>query len=285
MHEINLNDISRYFPVNKSLRLLFYEEKQTRDLKKINQEYDLDKYLPILEKVKNGQIRPDRLDVRYTELGKNKDSQWCFVSEGKYFLGSVNEMLNAYDSWVYRSIKDRIGMAKTVIELGSGYGHHLHFLAEAFPDVNFVGCDISENGIKLGNIIFDKYSNVDFINLDISNEIYEPIKKSNSPILIFTCFSITQLNKSQILHFIKQLGLIFDKISSVVNLEPVFEGDYNGDSLISHLRYSYAKKCGYETGLLPILKDNKKIELLSAELDVEGPNPLCPASLIHWKFS
>lgn len=61
---------------------------------------------------------------------------------------------------------DAFVAAKKVLDLGTGYGHHLAALAQLFPDKQFTGVDKDVDAIHFAKTHYD-YANLDFIQIDI----------------------------------------------------------------------------------------------------------------------
>lgn len=280
MIAVSLDDITRYPPLDTVMMRLLSGVHQTRTASEIGREYNTEKYLSLLNAIDHELIAGDPRSVRLAELNRDPQTAWCWVDQGGFFSGTLLEAQDLFDVWIAQSVLKRIGPAKTIVDLGCGYGYHFRLTAPQRPDLSFWGGDVSENGLKLGRRLFRAQPNVRFATADLRSERLGVLDDLHGPVFVTTCYAIQQIPRAE--HVIDLLSQNRDKISGVTFLEPTY--DTSDRTLIANLRRAYAELCGYNMDLLTTLKARSDIEILSLDIDVSGPNPLCPTSLIHWTF-
>ncbi|MCK9555480.1 class I SAM-dependent methyltransferase [bacterium] len=78
---------------------------------------------------------------------------------------------------IFRALKS-LNQGARVLEMGCGVGSNVRWLAERFPEIRFLGSDISEIGISYALQKVDSLKNLDFVVDDIQNSKLEKGKFS-----------------------------------------------------------------------------------------------------------
>lgn len=78
-----------------------------------------------------------------------------------------DRMDNKDDISLYAS-DEKFRTATSVLDIGTGYGHHIFVLANAFPEKRFIGMDIDPIAIQYAQQHY-KLQNLEFIKADIEN--------------------------------------------------------------------------------------------------------------------
>lgn len=269
MQEIKINELPDYNTWVARLLGLEQFTKPVRTIAKIDAEYDKDKYAKLLD---YRLAHPDCsiLDIRQRETFSS-DTKFCISIHNKLYLVSPTEYRKLETDMLTKYMSPLISQAKTVIELGCGYGYNLSVLKKVWADKTYIGGEYSQNAIKLGESFGIKV--LPFNWYDASWSIFN---KLESPVLVFTKQTIEQLPLARkVLPTFRKYNVI-----GVVHFEPVYEMA-NGNSLLALLRRAYTHLNDYNTDLLSTLSD-MKVNITNKEYDVLSGNPLNVISVITW---
>lgn len=130
MEEISVNELSRYTPWVARLAGVEPFSKPTRNIQKIDAEYDKDKYAELLKYFKHNPDAEPR-QVKIYESRNGADTEVCISMGGKLLLTSHIEAQCLEEETLVNFIGDVIGQAPVVVELGCGYGYNLFTLSKA----------------------------------------------------------------------------------------------------------------------------------------------------------
>jgi len=242
-----------------------------RDIKKVDAEYDKDKYARLLEFYGKGHHTFEEINREYMPFEHRVVSVGC----REYFVSTID----------YEKIERDILIGSlagcnvdTVVELGCGYGSNFNILNNVYRDKTWIGGECSANAIKLGNLLFSGYDNISIVPFNWYDDEWS-IFEGLGRVVVLTKFTIEQLPevKKVMRNFLKYR----DRIESVVHIEPVFE--LNDGSPLGRARRAYTIENDYNTDLLSSLY-SIGASITRMEYDVVGYNPLNPTSVICWDF-
>lgn len=169
-----------------------------------------------------------------------------------------------------------------VVSLGCGWGYNLGVLAEAYPTCTFLGGEIAENAVTLGQNVFEDTDTVSIEQFDFHDSQWDLLEREvDRDIVLFTRGALTTLSNLQ-KAFITSLQDYLPTLREGVHLEPVHEL-HSEETLLGLLRRKYTHARGYNPGILTALNTIEDIEITATTYDVMGRNPLHPLSEIHWK--
>lgn len=255
-----------YFNANIiwSRRLLGIENfEKIRTVDSVNHEYNVDKYLPVLNSNTLDLQLCKKLELVNAGINNNV---FISIDNKIYFLDS-NRAIEDY----YINMKNIIKQytANLLCELGCGYGYNL-----SLYDGTKYGGEYSENAVKIGvKLGYDiKYFNY------YDESTYDIIKPHTT---IFTNHSLEQIPDAQI--FIDNLRQHKDYIDCIIHLEPTYlksRTDFFG-----MCRNKYIELNDYNRNLLECVKNVDGSEILEYHEDIFSMNPLNPSNLIIWKFN
>jgi tRNA G46 methylase TrmB len=92
------------------------------------------------------------------------------------------------------TVRSRVKTGQTVIEFGSGDGRNLLYLRTLFPDIHFVGLELSPSSVQLSNFAAEKFkvTGVEFIQADVTQPL--PVQLGNRDVgLIYSSFALEQM--------------------------------------------------------------------------------------------
>lgn len=280
LKKIDLNDLPTYSQWPERMLGLSPWTVKTRTLEKTEAEYNVDKYMPCLNKFEESMGKISMEEIKKFELGDDA-SELCISFGDELFLTTFGNARKKYYEEIRQVLKPSIEKSRTVIELAAGYGYNLWMLAQEFtdPSLKWIGGEFAENAIELGNKLAGPNAIIEKFNF--YETPYNLLSKVEGPITIFSVFGTQQLPSAK--DVLLGLRPYKDKIERVVYFESVYE---HCDSLtiLGLMRKRYIELCDYNTDMLTILRSSDEVEIISERRNVIGLNPLLPASIIEWKF-
>jgi len=277
--EIPLDEFPAWSPWPKRLLGLDNWSIPDRTVEKIDAEYDKDKYLELLTIAKQKEnVTAD--DMMAIEFQLETRESFCISSRGKLYEAPAEHMIPSNDAVLTEALSPLMENVDTVVELGCGYGYNLSVLHRNFPDKTYIGGDYSANAVKLSEILYKDHDNISLQVFNFYDATYPILEAcAGKKVLLFTRHAIEQLPTAA--PFVNALPQYFDRIVVGANLEVVFE-NYT-DTLLDLLRKQYVIANDYNRDLLSQLKAHKDISIEQNDIDVIGPSPLNPTSVIHWR--
>lgn len=280
MRNIDINDLPQWSPW--PARLLGLEEfkQPKRDIDKIEQEYNQDKFATCLELYNKSGGTLDPLALRFS-IGADDLEQECNgVVDGELVIASERELIDALFRLLPAALADHTRESNTILEMGTAFGANLWKLSELIPGKQYVGADYSENAIQLAKLLYADRSDIRVEKFNFYDERYPVLSEIDAPVTVFTSQAIEQLPSA--VPFVDALTRDRDKIAAVVHLEPAY--GLHDDSLMGLLRRRYLEINDYNRDLLSELERRPGIDILDVKKDVMGFNAYNSLSLITWKF-
>lgn len=285
---ISLDDLPRHS--SWPHRILGVEEWEipNRDIEKIEEEYDADKYKTLFEFVTETGTR-DPFEVKRCQNSNREwqflddvtEDQWVCSSESTdLFVAPVHAAQAGNDAAVIDVFRDVLDGGETLVELGSGYGYNLNLLRDEFPGCEFLGGEYAENAIEIANHLYEGQGNVAVKPFNYYADEWPLLEAQDEEVVVFTRLSVEQLPTCA--EVIETLVGYQNAVREVIHLEPVYElhGD---DSLLQLLRKKYIEINDYNRDLLSVLEGDDRIDITTTEYDVYGFNGLNPMSLVRWR--
>ena len=210
----------------------------------------------------------------------NEETKRWNLYKGKLKFG-VHKEITEYK---YSLLEDKIRTIdmKYIVELGSGGGRNILYLAQKFPEKRFVGIELSPISVELSKLaaIEFRLSNVDFFAKDLTKpDTYSDLIQSSS--LVFSMHCLEEMPR------IFKIPLILMKEKKVQNiflLEPAFllQPKRHFLELARLLRIIHHDRLW---GLPGFCKMNftKNYDLTMIDLGM-GNNPVNPSSLVDIKL-
>jgi SAM-dependent methyltransferase len=269
MKELSLDELPRWSPWPKRLLSLEPWSIPVRDSRKIEKEYNVDKYGALLRHF--GDAHPSAEEVRQAQFDLSGDTQLC-VSKGlRLYTCPLTDARNMERQLVLDALRSHATDCQSIVELGCGYGFNLSLARSQYPEKQVCGGDFSDNAVTLG-----KHLGLDVRHFDFYSESsYEFLSELSQPILVFTCHAIEQIPDATLV--VKNLCRFSKVIRRVVHLEP--SPELHGDSLLGMMRRRYIELNDYNRNLLSLVRPFNA----TIEPDILGINPLNPTSRIEWQ--
>jgi SAM-dependent methyltransferase len=133
------------------------------------------------------------------------------------------------------TVRTRVKPGQTVVEFGSGDGRNLLYLRTLFPDIHFVGLELSSSSVQLSKLAAQKFqvTGVEFFQADASKPL--PIGLDNRDVgLVYSSFALEQMPRIFEAAILNMFSL---SPSSIVLFEPVPEvWPLNLRGLVARLR-------------------------------------------------
>jgi len=277
MREIDINDLPKYSPWVARLLQLEHFQKQERNLTKIEAEYNKDKYAKLLD-----QYEAKKFATAHEQRALERSSsqyEICVSRGNKLFITTPTDCQQIEDEMLVDALADPISTAKTIVELGCGYGYNFAVLKERFANRTWLGGEYSANAITLGNRLFSSDTDVSITFFNWYDSEWPILENIKDTALIFTRHSIEQLPQAR--NILSAFAKYRDKITAVVHLEPVYE--LTDNSTLGLMRRAYTHLNDYNIDLLSMVK-HMGLNIRRIHYDIFGSNPLNPTSLISWQF-
>lgn len=278
--KFTIDDLPAYSPW--PARLLGIEQwgRGKRSSEDTWREYQLDKWNPLLEKVRadatiNSIEEADRLffqtpDASLRSIGDSLELLTADSAQTRYF------------DLVLETLK-RFAPLESIVEFGAGYGSIILRLAK-HPDLSktqFFAGEYTQAGVDLITLLATRqntpvYSGRCELGAGIITSL--PIRPGA---IIYTSYSACYKTEIES-NFIEGLVALQPKV--VVHFEPIYEHCIN-HTVTDFMRKRYIEVNGYNQNLKRILDEgqaNGHIRILEERPKVIGLNPLLPASVIIW---
>lgn len=268
---ITLDEFPQYSPW--PARLLGSEPLILRTAKHIKREFE-EKYgrladdpsLYILNDVRNAEMNP-----RHEVVMSLRDD--LFVTDNR---AALEMSMNRLRGRIWTTA--RAHGARSIVDLGCGYGYMLPHLRGISPGVGLSGGDLSPSAIRLAQKVHHRGIQVDYF--DFLWTDYLPVRDAAAPVLVVTSFALHQLPSAG--PVIERLSRYREKIAAVVCMEP--EEDVFGDSLLGLMRKRYGEINGYSADLVRCLRARDDVVIDETHANVIGSNALLPGTLTVWRF-
>ena len=271
---IPLDQLPQWSPWPARIAGLSPWSKPVRNLEKIEQEYDRDKFGRCLEFVrKKGAVDVDEL--RRFEIGLQEEDKICVSLGQDLFAAPLSLALKMEKELLIQAIAPHLADASAVVELGCGWGHNLGQLARIFPDKQFIGGDYSRNAVEVASLLFHGRANIQIERFNFYDSHYSILNRARPPVVVLTVFAVEQLDSAA--HFIAAMRS-GPQILRVVNIEPL--PPPQPATVLQILRTGYFRLNSYCEDLAPLLAS--QIGDVQMERDIFGLNPIHPASIISW---
>jgi hypothetical protein len=280
MRPLKLADLPSWSPWPG--RLLGLERFQTpqRDVGKIEEEYNRDKWLKCLEAYRDSRGSMNARALRLFGYGLDPRQLRAGVYKGRLVAATVETLLDAYDCILADAMASSIAASRTVVELGASFGQIMWGLAQRFPDRAYRGGEYSENAVTLAEELYADGPDIRVSRLNFYDDSYEVLERAEGPVTVFTSQAIEQIPSAA--HIVEVLAKYRDKIVSVFHLEPSYE--LYGDSLLGLMRRRYIEINDYNRDLVGVLQGRPDVRVLRLEPEAIGWNPFNALVLAHWTF-
>ena len=264
MKKISIND---YLNINNkwTRRILGMESFQmVRNVQKVENEYNLDKYFKILN---CGASTMEEYKIsEFANGGLNQDSNITISIGGSLLECPLHQARQLYYSYIKHYLTQY--SSPRFCELGCGYGYNLSLL-----EGEVYGGEYSENAVQIG-----KNLGMDLRQFNYYNESdYDFIRKDST---VFTCHSLEQIPDAS--HFLRAIAKQKEKINYIVHFEPTYLKERK--TLLGIFRNKYMEINDYNRNLMEVLNGDENVEILECHTDVMGLNPLNDTNIIVWKF-
>jgi SAM-dependent methyltransferase len=278
MQKIDINALPQWSPWPARLLGISKWNMSDRNIDKVDEEYDKDKYAKCLAFYNNADKKVGPWEVKLFEAGNNISATICVSQKDDLVTMSLERAISKYYRLLVETMRREIECSQTVIELGCGYGYNLWLFKQYFPEKNFIGGEYSQNAVQLASVLYKDDPNINVRYFNYYDSIYEILEGIREPIIILTIHSIEQLPNSTA--FIEALYRYRNSIKNVFHFEPAY-----GCQMLGLMRQRYAEVNDYNRDLISQLQQRSdKIRIIHKEFDVFGLNPLNPTSVIHWEF-
>lgn len=280
--EIPLNELPRWsvWPA----RLLGNEpfKAQVRTTDKVADEYGKDKWQAALDAFTESGGKLEAPELRRQYYARDGGAQRAAVYRGKIVAAYAPEISDWYDDLFAEWMQPSIAKARTVVELGAGFGQVLWALRQRFPGKLWRGGEYTDSAVELASRLYAPHPDISVEHVNFYDKSYAVIEKAEGPIVVYTSQALEQIPDCS--GVIETLGKYRDKIAAVFHLEPAF-GLQDGETVLGLMRRRYLEINDYNRNLVDVLKAHPDVRILRMEKDVIGWNAFNSLGMIHWEFN
>lgn len=274
LREIALDELPAFSPWPARLLGLAAARDEPRTPERVMREYDRDKYGPLLDAVKRDPaLTAD--DVRRLELG-SPDAPVAMSIGDRLFAAPAAEALRRTTEALVERVGSRLGAARSIVDLGCGYGYQLARLGDAHPRPQLRGGELSPRAVRLARHLGMAVDRFDF-----AGGTCAPLEQAAAPAVVVLSYTVNQLPSAAVA--VELLAAHRDRIDRVVCFDA--ERRAQDDGLLGLLRRRYMELNRYSWDLLDVLDARPDVRVEAFEPNVIGPNALLPASLVAWRFT
>jgi hypothetical protein len=268
---IALDELPRHSPWPARLLGLEGAEREPRTPASVLREFDRDKYGPLLRAVEaDPALTVD--DVKALELGQGE----VVASDGERLeLLDIGEAFARTTAAIVACVGRHVAGARTVVDLGCGYGHHLAAIGRAHPGLGLHGGEFAGSGRELGRRL-----GFDIDAVDLAGGELPPLERAQGPAVVLLAMVAQNLPSAELA--VAALAPYRDKLAAVVVYDVVERA--LSDGLLGLLRRRYVQFNRYSADFLDVVEARGDVELLEFEPNVASPNALLPGSLVVWRF-
>lgn len=184
---------------------------------------------------------------RSKQMSQLENLSW---DEYVFFSKSLNDFIVLDDKMIWgalrtarcrlldrlvETVRTRVKPGQTVVEFGSGDGRNLLYLRTLFPDIHFVGLELSPSSVQLSTLAAQKFqvTGVEFYQADASKPLSVELGGRDVG-LVYSSFALEQMPRIFEDAILNMFGL---SPSSIVLFEPVPEvWPHNLRGLVARLR-------------------------------------------------
>lgn len=282
IEEIPLDDLPRWS--NWPARMLGLESfvPPVRTTEKIAQEYGQEKWQFALDTFEKSGRTLDATALRKMYYAQGGDAPRAAVYRGKLVAARTPTIICWYDDLLADWMGPSIGGARTVVELGAGFGHVLWSLRQRFPGKVYRGGEYTDSAVKLAELLYADHPDISVQHVNFYDNDYAVLDEAEGPVVVFTSQAIEQIPDCR--GIIDALAKHRSKIAAVFHIEPAFDLQTPA-TLLGQMRRRYLEINDYNRNLFGTLKSRADIRIVRLEQDVIGWNPFNCLGMVHWEFA
>jgi hypothetical protein len=282
LDEIALDDLPRW--TNWPARLLGLEAFSTpvRTTEKVAKEYGDEKWQFALDAFRKSAGKADAAALRDKYYALQGEAQRAAVYRGRLVAAYIPEIMQRYDNLLIEWMSPAIAKAKTVVELGAGFGQVLWALRAHFPEKIFRGGEFTDSAVELARHLYDKHPDISVEHVNFYDSDYAVLAKAEGPVVVLTSQAIEQIPDCRCV--IDTLSKYRRKISSVFHIEPAYDLQET-TTLLGQMRRRYIEINDYNRNLFSLLKSRSDVRILKMEKDVIGWNAFNSLGMVQWEFN
>jgi len=210
-----------------------------------------------------------------SQTSNNETKRWNLFDNKLSF-----DVLKKIQDKKYTLLEEKVISSNTnyVVELGSGGGRNIIYLAKKFPEKTFIGIELTKSSVQLSKLCADKFniSNVEFFEKDLTKpEKYSDLIQTDSLVFSVHCFEEMPGIFKIPLNLLKE-----KKVTNIFMLEPAYIFSLRSHllSICVFMRIIYHDRLW---GLISFCKkefsQNYNIKIYNLGM---GGNPVNPTNLI-----
>lgn len=281
LQRIDINDLPRWSEWSARLLGLAAFTPPVRTVQKIEEEYGKVKYAACLEQWQASGGTLDATELRMFHYAQNPSALRPAVYKGELVAVQASQIMAWYDDLLADWMAETIGKARTVVELGAGFGHILWSLRKRFPGKQWRGGEYTDTAVKLAAGLYRDYPDISVEQFDFYADRYPILEKAEAPVVVLTSQAQEQIPDSR--STLDTLTKYRDKIIAGFHIEPAYDLQ-DTSTLLGQMRRRYLEINDYNRNLFGELQRRPEIRIRRMEKDVIGWNPFNSLGMVHWEF-
>lgn len=280
--EIDVNDLPRWSPWPARLLGLAEFTPPVRTTAKIEEEYGQVKYATCLQAWNESGGALDATQLRLHHYAQDPAALRAAVHQGKLVAAPAAQIIAWYDALLVDWMADAISKARTVVELGAGFGHILWSLRQRFAGKLWRGGEFTATAVELAAGLYRNYPDISVERFDFYADRYPVLEEAEGPIVVLTSQAQEQIPDSR--GTLDTLGKYRDKIIAGFHIEPAYDLQDTA-TLLGQMRRRYLEVNDYNRNLFGELQRRPAFRVVRMEKDVIGWNPFNSLGVVHWEFA
>ena len=281
LQTIDIDDLPRWSDWPARLLGLDTFTPPVRTTAKIEAEYGQVKYAVCLKAWEESGRTLDATELRLHHYAQDSAALRAAVYQGRLVAAPATQIIAWYDDLLVEWMAAAISRARTVVELGCGFGHILWSLRQRFPGKQWRGGDYTATAVELAAGLYADHPDISVERFDFYADRYPMLEKAEGPVVVLTSQAQEQIPDSR--STLDTLTRYRDKIIAGFHIEPAYDLQ-DTSTLLGQMRRRYLEINDYNRNLFGELQRRPEIRVLRMEKDVIGWNPFNSLGMVHWEF-
>jgi hypothetical protein len=282
LQEIAVDDLPRWTDWPARMLGLQSFVPPVRTTEKVAQEYGRQKWQFALDAFEKSGGTANAAILRTMYYASAGDAKRAAVYHGKLVAADATPtIMEWYDQLLAEWMGPSIERARSVVELGAGFGQVLWALRQRFPGKTYRGGEYTDTAVKLAGLLYAGHPDISVEYVNFYDRNYAVIEKAEGPVVVLTSQAIEQIPDCR--SIIDTLAKYRDKIAAVFHIEPAYDLQVPS-TLLGQMRRRYIEINDYNRNLFSVLQSRPDIRILRLEQDAIGWNAFNSLAIIHWEF-
>src|SRR5262245_3293057 len=197
LQTIDIDDLPRWSDWPARLMGLDSFTPPVRTQAKIEAEYGQVKYAVCLKAWEESGRALDATQLRLHHYAQDPAALRAAVYKGRLVAAPSSQIIAWYDDLLAEWMAAAIGRARTVVELGCGFGHILWSLRQRFPGKQWRGGEYTATAVDLAAGLYAAHPDISVERFDFYADRYPVLDKAEGPVVVLTSQAQEQIPDSR----------------------------------------------------------------------------------------